>query len=98
MFNADKGYAHGVWIPHDTGWAIEFDGVSADGTPTTAVNVLSRVKDALVWKSTNRTIAGRSVPDTEESCSSASNQLSVFVVPAGAQVGPFPRSHLSKGN
>jgi hypothetical protein len=66
MFNADRGYAHGVWIPHDKGWAIEFEGVSADGTSTTAVNVLSRVEDALVWKSTNRTVAGRSVPDTEE--------------------------------
>ena len=66
MFNADKGYAHGVWIPHESGWAIEFDGVGADGTLTSAINVLSRVNDALVWKSTNRTVAGRAVPDTEE--------------------------------
>jgi uncharacterized protein (TIGR02246 family) len=66
MFSADRGYAHGVWMPHDSGWAIEFDGVSADGTLTTAINVLSRVNDALVWKSTNRTVAGHAVPDTEE--------------------------------
>lgn len=66
MFTADKGYAHGVWIAHDTGWAIEFEGATADGTPTTAVNVLSRVHDALVWKSTNRTVDGNSLPDTEE--------------------------------
>jgi len=66
MFNADKGIAHGVWIPRDAGWAIEFSGVSADGTSSTAVNMLSRVKDALLWKSTNRTIGGRSVADAEE--------------------------------
>ncbi len=30
MFNADRGYAHGVWIPRDRGWAIEFDGVTPD--------------------------------------------------------------------
>ncbi len=45
MFNADKGIAHGVWIPQNTGWAIEFAGVSADGTSSTAVNMLGRVKD-----------------------------------------------------
>lgn len=66
MFNADKSIAHGVWIPQSTGWAIDFSGASADGTTSTAVNVLRRVKDALVWKSTNRTMGGRSLADTEE--------------------------------
>lgn len=66
MFSADKGYAHGLWVPHDTGWAVEFEGARADGTPTTAVNLLSRVNDALVWKSTQRTIGGEGLPDTNE--------------------------------
>lgn len=66
MFTADRGYAHGLWIPHETGWAIEFEGTRADGTTTTAVNLLSRVNDALVWKSTQRMIAGQSLPDTDE--------------------------------
>jgi uncharacterized protein (TIGR02246 family) len=66
MFNVDRGYAHGLWIPHDAGWAIEYQGVGADGTLSTAVNVLSRVNDALVWKSTNRTVAGKPAPDIEE--------------------------------
>lgn len=66
MFSADKGYAQGSWVPHDTGWAIEFEGARADGTPTTAVNLLSRVNDALVWKSTQRTVGGEGLPDTDE--------------------------------
>jgi uncharacterized protein (TIGR02246 family) len=66
MFSADKGYAHGLWVPHDTGWAIEFEGARADGTPTSAVNLLGRVNDALVWKSTQRMIDGQGLPDTDE--------------------------------
>ena len=66
MFTADRGYAHGLWIPHETGWAIEFEGTRADGTTTTAVNLLSRVNDALVWKSTQRMVAGQGLPDTDE--------------------------------
>ena len=42
MFNADGGYAHGVWASRGKGWAIEFESVTADGTPATAVNLLSR--------------------------------------------------------
>jgi len=66
MFNADKGFAQGTWIPHETGWAIGFEGVRADGTATSAINLLARVNDALVWKSTHRTIGGQSLPETEE--------------------------------
>jgi uncharacterized protein (TIGR02246 family) len=66
MFSADKGYAQGVLVPHDTGWAMEFEGATADGTPTAAVNLLSRVNDALVWKSTQRMIGGEALPDTNE--------------------------------
>lgn len=66
MFNSDKGFAQGVWVPHETGWAIGFEGVRADGTQTTAVNLLARLNDALVWKSTQRTIGGQALPDTEE--------------------------------
>jgi uncharacterized protein (TIGR02246 family) len=66
MFNADKGFAQGTWVPHETGWAIGFEGVRADGTQTTAINLLARVNDALVWKSTHRTIGGQPLPDTEE--------------------------------
>jgi hypothetical protein len=66
MFSADKGYAQGVLVPHGSGWAMEFEGARADGTPTAAVNLLSRVNDALVWKSTQRMIGGDELPDTDE--------------------------------
>lgn len=66
MFSGDGGYATGTWTPHATGWEIQFSGASADGTPTTAVNLLSRVHDVLVLKSTQRRIDGVAMPDTEE--------------------------------
>jgi uncharacterized protein (TIGR02246 family) len=66
MFSADKGYAQGILKPHGSGWAMEFEGARADGTPTAAVNILSRVNDALVWKSTQRMIGNDKLPDTEE--------------------------------
>ena len=66
MFNADRSYSVGEWFPHEHGWTIDLSGIQADGAPTTAVNRLSRVADALVWKSTHRLIAGESMPDIEE--------------------------------
>jgi uncharacterized protein (TIGR02246 family) len=66
IFDSAGGRAEGVWMPQAGGWAVEFVGVTADGTPTTAVNILSRVEDALVWKSVNRTAGGVVLPDAEE--------------------------------
>jgi len=66
MFSGDRGVATGDWTSTDAGWTIDYHGVRGDGAPTTAVNLLFRQNDALVWKSTDRVVAGVAVPDAEE--------------------------------
>lgn len=66
-FSSDGGHATGVWTPRDGGWAAEIRGTLGDGTPTTAVNLLTRLDDnAYVWQSVQRTAGGQSLPDTDE--------------------------------
>lgn len=66
-FTSDGGHAFGVWTPHETGWTIETTGTMADGTQTTAVNIMSKIDDnALAWRSVNRTAGAFSVLDTDE--------------------------------
>jgi uncharacterized protein (TIGR02246 family) len=66
-FTSDGGHAVGVWSPRDTGWSAEMRGTLGDGTPTTAVNTLTKLDDnAYAWQSVNRTAGDRSLPDTDE--------------------------------
>lgn len=66
-FSSDGGHAVGVWSPVPGGWAAEIEGVTGEGVNTTAVNVLTRLDDnAYVWQSTQRTLGGTPLLDTEE--------------------------------
>lgn len=66
-FSSDGGHAAGVWSPRERGWSAELHGVSGDGTPTTAMVLLTRLDDnAYAWKSVRRTAAGIALPDTDE--------------------------------
>jgi uncharacterized protein (TIGR02246 family) len=66
-FSAGGGSARGAWQPQPGGWQAEVRGRMPDGTPTTAVNRLTRLDDnAYVWQSTQRSVGGRSLPDTDE--------------------------------
>lgn len=66
-FNSDGSLAHGIWQPGEKGWAGSFEGISAAGAPTTAVNTISKLdENAFAWKSIHRTLAGRPLPDTDE--------------------------------
>jgi uncharacterized protein (TIGR02246 family) len=61
------GHAVGVWTAREDGWQAEIGGVTGDGVPTTATNTLRKLDDdAYVWQSTQRTVAGQSIADTEE--------------------------------
>lgn len=66
MFDSQGGRAEGIWTAGPGGWAIELVGITADGTFTTAVNHLTKVEDALVWKSVDRTAGGEPLPDINE--------------------------------
>ena len=46
---------------------VKLRGVTRDGEPTTATNVITRVsKDQLTWQSRDRTLGGEADADTEE--------------------------------
>lgn len=66
-FAADGGHATGIWTPRERGWSADIHGTTGDGTSTTAVNLLTRLDDnTYVWQSIQRTIGGRTLPDTDE--------------------------------
>lgn len=66
MFDSNGGRAEGLWTAGPNGWAIELVGITAEGTYTTATNFLTKVEDALVWKSLARTAGGQPLPDINE--------------------------------
>ena len=66
-FTSDGGHAIGVWTPRDRGWTADVRGVSGDGTPTAATNLLTKLDDnAYVWQSVNRAAGEQPLPDTDE--------------------------------
>lgn len=66
-FSPDGGHAIGVWSPIEGGWQAEIHGTTGDGVATTATNLFMRLDDnAYMWQSTQRQVAGQSLPDTGE--------------------------------
>ncbi|MGE3407098.1 MAG: SgcJ/EcaC family oxidoreductase [Pirellulales bacterium] len=64
-FSSGGGHAIGVWSPHEGGWTIETHGMMADGAPTSAVNMFTRVDDdSFSWQSIEREAEGTALPDT----------------------------------
>lgn len=67
FFNADGGQGYGVWLQQGSQWIIKTKGVSAEGAPTAAVNVLYRADDKVAsWRSVNRSIGKSRLPDMKE--------------------------------
>lgn len=66
-FTSDGGHAVGSWTPQAHGWIVEATGTLNDGTPTSAVNILSGLDDnGFAWRSVNRTAGAVRVLDTNE--------------------------------
>lgn len=66
-FSSDGGNAVGAWSPIENGWAAEMHGMTNDGTPTSSINLFTRLDDnAYAWQSVQRTKGGVALPDTEE--------------------------------
>jgi uncharacterized protein (TIGR02246 family) len=64
-FDADGGQGQCVWLRDGDKWVLDAVGITGDGTTTAAVNILSRLgPDEIVWRSTDRIVAARPVPDT----------------------------------
>lgn len=66
-FSSDGGHAVGVWSPVDDGWVAEMVGTTGEGVFTRAINRLTKLdEEAYAWQSTERSIAGEPLPDTDE--------------------------------
>jgi uncharacterized protein (TIGR02246 family) len=68
-FDSTGGNGSALWTPVGNGWQMDSRGVLADGTPTSSLDALVRVageNDVFGWRSINRRIAGRPLPDLRE--------------------------------
>lgn len=66
MFQSNGGFGESTWTP-DGGkkWVIKAASTHPDGKKTTATNIVTRIDaNTVTWQSTNRTVDGKSVPDS----------------------------------
>ena len=67
FFSANGGYGNGAWHHEDKRWYIQTEGVTVDGTPTTALNILYQADENVVsWQSTRRILGDTALPDVKE--------------------------------
>ena len=63
-FDSDGGIGEANWNQDGERWVIQSAGTLPDGSPTTAVNFLSRADaDGFTWRSVERTLDGEKQPD-----------------------------------
>jgi uncharacterized protein (TIGR02246 family) len=65
-FDADGGIGEAVWEWDGTQWLIESAGTLADGSRTTALNLMTPSgNDSFTWRSVGRTLDGRDMADID---------------------------------
>lgn len=65
VFDSEGGYGNARWERDGASWKMDSAGVVADGSATTAVNLLTPLgKDAYTWQSVRRTLGGEERPDS----------------------------------
>jgi uncharacterized protein (TIGR02246 family) len=66
-FNADGGHGYGEWTQEGPRWIVNTQGMTADGAPTAATNILYHADDNVAsWQSVNRSIGEKPLPNTKE--------------------------------
>ena len=66
-FEPAGGHSIGIWSPTESGWTAIVKGTTADGVSSGSVNSLRRLdENAYVWQSTQRSLGGINLPDTDE--------------------------------
>jgi len=66
-FDSQGGYSEGLWSRDGGRWIIKMSGPLHSGKISTETNIITRVdKDTARWRSVDRTIAGRGLPDSPE--------------------------------
>jgi uncharacterized protein (TIGR02246 family) len=67
FFNADGGHGFGAWTKDGDRWVLRSQGTTADGVPSSSVNVLYHADDNVIsWQSVKRTLGDQPLPDTKE--------------------------------
>jgi uncharacterized protein (TIGR02246 family) len=65
VFDSEGGFGSGVWERDGKQWVVDSEGVQADGTTTSSVNVLTPVDaDTFTWQSRDRSAGTDAKPDT----------------------------------
>ncbi len=66
-FDADSGYAEGLWTRIGDEWMVRSHGVNAEGKVTSAISVFRYVnKDTMTWRAYDRVIGGEPADDVPE--------------------------------
>lgn len=67
VFDSDGGFGEGVWSQTDNRWQVQATGTLADGSTSSAVNVITQLDDDThTWQSVNRVAAGEILPNVDE--------------------------------
>lgn len=67
VFDSDGGFGEGAWSKRGNAWYIQVVGTTAEGTKTSAVNVITYVdNDTFTWQSVNREAGGQLLPNVDE--------------------------------
>lgn len=67
VFDADSGYAEGLWTRIGDEWIVHVRGVNADGEATSAISVYRYIDDeTFSWRSYDRTVGGEPQDDIPE--------------------------------
>lgn len=67
LFDSTGAHDVAVWTLLAKGWVVESSGVMADGTTTSAVNLLKTIdENSIAYKSINRRAGDESLPDSDE--------------------------------
>ena len=67
IFDTEGGFGEGTWTRRGDRWEVEIDQTLADGSTTSATNIITFVdKNTCTWQSVRRKINGKSQPDVSE--------------------------------
>ena len=66
-FDSRGGYSEGLWSREGGRWVVKLSGPLGNGKISTETNIITHVdKDTARWKSVDRTIGGKILPDSPE--------------------------------
>ena len=83
VFDSDGGFAEGKWTRKGNRWLIQQTGTLADGTKSSAVNIMKQIdNDSFTWQSVQRSVNGDILPNVDE--------VTVVRKPANGQTASSP--------